>query len=118
MSLDFDYKECDDNLLTDEHYEQTVQNVVFHSLFVGMPKITEENWSLFAMRCALYDQASNGYEYSSRTPLEWAEIVRPWVGLRTNADDITDAAFNKKIREETERTMLVMRTRAAEKLGA
>lgn len=111
MSLDFNYRDCDDNLLTDEHYEQTCQNVMFHTIFVGMPKITKENWSQFAMRCAMFDQAGNFYDYASRTPLEWADVIYPWIGLTTNASPMTDAEFAKKIKEESERTMLRMRLR-------
>lgn len=109
MSLDFNYKDCDDSLLTDEHYSATCEFVVFQTMFVGMPQITRDNVEQFAMRILLFNAASGGI-FSPHTSSEVLDKVLPWVGLRTNASHMTDAAFYKKLRHETsEQTMRYMR---------
>lgn len=115
MSLDFNYKDCDDSLLTDEHYSATCEFVVFQTLFVGMPHITKDNVEQFAMRILLFNAASGGIfrVHSSGGAME---TVLPWVGLRTNASPMTDAQFYKKLRHETsEQTMRYMRMSNSEK---
>lgn len=102
MALNFDYRECGEEL-TDEHYGQTVETVVFNTMFVGINPITEENYVQMAMRCTIHD-AAQGALYGKTFP-EWIEVIRPWVGLRTNASPMTDAAFYKRVREITEDTM-------------
>lgn len=111
MALTFDYKNCNNDLLTDEHYKRTVEYVVFRTMILGMPKITEENWSLFVMRCFELECAQ-GY-VSPYTIKEIAEKVYPWIGLHTNATPLTDAAFAKKMKDIKENTMRIIRTEFA-----
>ena len=112
MSLDYNYSKCDDTL-TDEHFARTCELVVFHTVFVGMPEITRENFSEFAMRCAMYDLASAWP--GTRSIAEWAEIVHPWIGLRTNASHKTRAAFWKMIANEAAVVLFSIDYAAAEK---
>lgn len=99
MSLDFNYSKCDDDLLTDEHYSRTCESVVFRMMFVGMREITQQNYSEVAMRFAMFDAATG--TGNLRSILEWAEVVRPWVGLTTNVSTITDAEFWKRLRKNS-----------------
>lgn len=102
MSLDYDYRECDDALLTDEHFERTCMTVVFHTMFVGMPHITKDNYVEFALRWGLFEAAS-GHQTMSLG--ERVAMVIPWIGLRTNVTPMTKAQFRKRIAERIDHTL-------------
>lgn len=111
MALTFDYKECDQELLTDEHYERWTEYVVFNSMFVGMPHITQQNYSLFVMRVMQFNAATNS---GIKDAWELTKAVLPYVGLRTNASPMTDAAFAKELKRRSEYTMQQIRTSITE----
>lgn len=104
MSLDFNYKDCDKSLLTDEHYEQTCSLVVYNTMFVGINHITDESIFRFAQRVMILNASMNNV-YGPDSYQGWIDILRPWVGLRTNASAMTEAAFWKMCRERAQSTM-------------
>ena len=121
MALNFNYSECDKDLLTDEVYAESCETVVFLTMFVGMPRITHENFSEFVMRVMIFDAANGGIYVNRKTRFEWSEYIRPWVGLHTNAAPETSAAFWKRMRtntaEETMRGIRMWERAEAEKAG-
>lgn len=106
MALNYSFKNCDELVLTESHKERWTEFVVFHSMFVGMPSITRENWSQFAMRIMLWSAALNTWQYDAS---ELSAAILPFVGMHTNSVEFTDAKFSRRIREVSEDTMRTMR---------
>lgn len=114
MALTFDYGACNDTL-TDEHYSRWIEYVTFNTMFVGMPEITELNYSQFIMRVMMFNAARGDCVYNTS---QLTEAVLPFIGLRTNASPYTDAAFVKRLKDIQEDTMRSIRMGVAAQLNA
>jgi hypothetical protein len=101
MSLDFNYAKCDDKVLWDENdrMRPEVESIIWHTMFLGQNKITEENWRTFYCRYVSYRIANGqGEPYFSLAD------VKGMIGLHTNASTITEAAFKKDLVESLIKT--------------
>jgi hypothetical protein len=75
----------------------SLECLIWATIFVGINRITEENWKEFALRLRAWE-IGVGCISASNEPLE-AETVRRAIGLSTNASPETPAAFKKKLAE-------------------
>lgn len=93
MSLNWNAKDAENwHKLEDGHKE----SIIFHTMFLGINRITEENYQEFWKRYVQLNHA-NGWD-NYLTP----EDVHNAVGLHTNASPITPAAWRKKLNESLE----------------
>ena len=79
--------------------------LIWASLSIGLGKITERNVAEWVYR--LRRAAFEGHPLivqSDGTPWEITEdLIRPWIGLRTNVSDVSNAGFDKLMRQRTNR---------------
>ena len=89
----------------DEHGEQRlnglVECVIWATMFVGLPTITDANAEEFAVRLAQWEHGL-GCLSTRGTPITPDE-VRRCIGLTTNASSHTRAKFHKQLAEAMER---------------
>ena len=100
MSLDWSAKNVAnwESVNTDENWPW-IQAVIFDTMAVGIPQITESNYKEFRRRQFMARVALN---YSPKELTELAEtlteeFIHSLVGLHTNASSLTVTAFNKKL---------------------
>lgn len=90
---------------TDAHGEQRlngmIECVIWATMFVGIPKITEANAEDFALRLRQWENVA-GCISSRSTPITAAE-VRQCIGLETNASTKSKAAFKANVAQIAER---------------
>lgn len=96
MSLDFNgwanwAGEESDFVVGDSLYPE-VESVIFHTMFVGVPQITDATVREFWNRAVLLSRVR--YQ---QDPFFSEDLLRKMIGLRTNASPITRAAFNRKV---------------------
>ena len=79
--------------------------LIWASLSIGLGEITEKNLAEWVYR--LRRSAFEGKPLivdCDGTPGEITkELIRPWIGLRTNVANVTNAGFDKLMRERTGR---------------
>lgn len=68
---------------------------IWATIFVGLPRITEANWTSFAARCRAWETGV-GPISSSGEPLP-AEVFRRCIGLKTNASEKSLTSFKKDL---------------------
>lgn len=104
MSLNWDVTNVKDyeNLFNNDNSAVT-EAIIFHTIFVGISAITEANVETFFKRVYVYEKLfgptvsqldDNGGRSEYR--LRFSDIQKR-IGLRTNADNFTDAKFKSKI---------------------
>jgi len=90
MSLDWDVSKCEnsDELTAGDQWEFT-QAMVFATIGVGIGAVTEANWQEFYARMKL------GYYWNDAeiTP----DVVRRYIGMRTNVSFETRAKWLKRV---------------------
>lgn len=98
MSLNFDASNIENKeILTEklgsgrEVWSQETQSMVFATMYLGIPKITDETAGEFYRRYRMYATAQGQPQPGFLTE----NHVRQYIGLSTNASKITMAAFNK-----------------------
>lgn len=99
MSLNYNYAAVQDqtqavfvNAEGEAFPTPTMKTVVFYTMYVGISHITSTNYEKFYERYMAFNFAA-GYPDGTLS----LEGVKGLVGLYTNADIITDAAFKKKL---------------------
>ena len=79
--------------------------LIWASLSIGMGEITEKNLKEWVYRLRRF--AFEGKPLllnKDKTPYEITEeVIRPWIGLRTNIKNITNAEFDAIMRKRTNR---------------
>lgn len=100
MSLDWslvNVKDREVNFPPDEHgyMNDTVHNMIWWSIPVGLNRITEDNADLFWQRVVLWCAAS---EYGGPVPTRTQ--VRQLIGLSTNVSNRTDEEFANVLERE------------------
>ena len=102
MALQWDITKCNPPEFVDEHERQGFFNsMIYMPMFVGIPNITEDNWREFYTRVHTLEMLEGGFRnVITKTGLQSivfqpAEIQR-WVGLRTNASNMTRRQFMKE----------------------
>lgn len=76
--------------------------LIWATMFVGLNRITDENWQTFAERLRAWETAV-GCLSSNGEPIP-AETVKRHVGLSTNASTLTGPKFTKQLAEAGART--------------
>ena len=86
-----------EELLNDEQaVKQPYETIILSTMFVGFKSITEENFEKFYNRLNLLEKVNGAFLYKDRKPSYiQLEDVKRMVGLHTNANDKTRAAFLK-----------------------
>ena len=102
MALQWDITKCDPPEFVDEHERQGFFNsFIYMPMIVGIPNITESNWTEFYARVHALELLGGGFRNkvlkSGLKPILFtpAEIKR-WVGLETNASVLTRRQFSQK----------------------
>ena len=108
MSLNWDATRVEgiDNLTENER--GTLQALCFTTMAVGINEITPENAHEFYTRASFVEKvlgaSRRGFENGKDFPVFYSETdIRRFVGLRTNASRLTDAAFRKNVWESHQR---------------
>lgn len=96
MALHYEWKDCENWRDMSEGLRRAI---VFSTMYVGIARITEENWETFAIRLRMWDMAV-GNSGDECIPIQ---AIKKAVGLYTNASTLTDSQFNKKIVEAMKR---------------
>lgn len=92
MSLNWNAKDAENwNKVSDGAKE----SLIFHTMFLGINRVTEDNYRDFYRRYIQFNRAQ-GYEEPYYLT---AEDVHNAIGLHTNASPITPAAWRKKLAE-------------------
>lgn len=96
MSLNWNAQDSEN---WDKLHDGAKESIIFHTMLVGINKITEDNYQEFYKRYVQLNR-SNGWDLKDNylTP----EDVHNAVGLHTNASTLTQAAFRKKLTESLE----------------
>jgi len=102
MALQWDSTKCNPPEFVDEHERQGFfSTFIYMPIFVGIPDITEDNWREFYTRVHTLEMLDGGFrnkitikglEPIMFTPTE----IQRWVGLRTNASNMTRRQFMKE----------------------
>lgn len=102
----------------EERWHPVTETLVFMSLFIGMPTITEGNAAEFYTRTRMYETVFGPslIKDGEFAMLTW-EHVQSHIGLRTNATPKTRAKFNGELtgylRRKAENTLREARETAA-----
>lgn len=78
------------------------ESLIWATMAIGMPSITEKNAREFAIRIAAFESAFGPFlyrinEYGSKRSLLTFEAIERRIGLYTNASSLTAAQFRKKV---------------------
>jgi hypothetical protein len=92
MSLNWNAKDAEN---WDKIHDGAKESLIFHTMFLGINRITEENYKDFYKRYVQLNRANGWDEPHYLTP----EDVHNAVGLHTNASTLTPAAWRKKLNE-------------------
>lgn len=93
MALSFDFTNVEDYSRIVDEDPNSIEFIVFETLFLGMNSITEENAGEFYARHKVYDGVSR---YPTRREVTPA-FIRQFIGLRTNASPLTETQFRTKV---------------------
>jgi len=97
MSLDFNYAQCDEKVLWDENdrMRPEVESIIWNTMFLGINKITEDNYRAFFVRYNMIGMArSNNF-----VPYFNLSDVKGMIGLHTNASTKSETVFKKECTE-------------------
>lgn len=85
--------------LVDENNWATTESIIFYTMLVGMPNISEANHEEFFTRVHFYEKLFGSIVYMIddnneriNYPITLSEVKRR-IGLRTNADTMTKSKF-------------------------
>jgi len=105
MSLNWNAEKVPDFERKRQENPEMLNCLIWASMSIGLGKITEKNVEEWVYR--LRRAAFEGHPLivqSDGTPCEITEdMIRPWIGLRTNVADVTNAGFDKLLRQRTKR---------------
>lgn len=105
MSLNWNAEKVPDLERKRQENPNMLDCLVWASLSIGLGEITEKNLAEWVYR--LRRSAFEGKPLivcRDGTPGEITEeLIRPWIGLRTNVSNVTNAGFDKLMRERTGR---------------
>ena len=82
---------------------QGCHNLIYLTMHVGMPRITEKNWKTFYARLYAWERITGACRFLrddkgiSRPLYFTAEEIRGFIGLGTNASKFTDAQWRKEL---------------------
>ena len=105
MALQWDITKCDPPEFVDEHERQGFFNsFIYMPMIVGIPNITESNWTEFYARVHALELLGGGFRNkvlkSGLKPIMYTKVeIKRWVGLETNASPITERKFLNKLRD-------------------
>lgn len=74
-----------------------IQVVVFMTMFVGIPEITDKNWQDFYKRARAWERV-HGTISSNNEPMS-QDLVKKFIGLYTNASRMTVTQFKNRLFE-------------------
>ena len=94
MSLNFNLTNC---ALTSDEIRTYGESVIFHTMFLGVQLQTDNDAEKFFSRYVTWCRAAGVDRFLTLS------VVRKFVGLHTNAVELSDAKFWKKVREMLER---------------
>lgn len=98
MALEWDVRKCDQSHCFDPDTKEmtsTCKSLIYATVIVGISEITESNYKEFACRLE-YDRRLYGcFSFSEGSAIP--ALVKPFIGMRTNATKLTRAQFEKKI---------------------
>lgn len=116
MSLNFDFRKCDINkdklwVEVDDgfggKYKDTApipKSVVFMTLAIGMPLITEKNYKEFWRRTDIHQRLYGGlFKIANQKENRWDDLLLTqddiihYIGLRTNAPSKTKQKFQMEL---------------------
>jgi hypothetical protein len=109
MSLDFNLRGIKDfeNVCFQERdgekdHTPRTRAMIWATMYTGIPHITEKNFEEFYVRVRLYERLFGAgverYEGGTHTPVYCTlDDVKKFIGLRTNADSMTDLQFDKRV---------------------
>ena len=105
MSLDWNGKDVPDFDRKAQENPAMLNCLIWASLSIGMGEITEKNLKEWVYRLRRF--AFEGKPLllnKDKTPYEITEeVIRSWIGLRTNVRTISNASFDKLMRKRTGR---------------
>ena len=105
MSLNWNAKDVSDFDRKQQENPAILNCLIWSSLSIGMGEITERNLKEWVYRLRRF--AFEGKPLllnKDKTPYEITEeVIRPWIGLRTNVRTISNASFDKLMRKRTGR---------------
>ena len=105
MSLNWNAKDVPDFDRKAQENPAMLNCLIWASLSIGMGEITEKNLKEWVYRLRRF--AFEGKPLllnKDKTPYEITEeVIRPWIGLRTNVRTISNASFDKLMRKRTGR---------------
>jgi hypothetical protein len=108
MSLDFDLRQITDK----EEKQKTnpyLDGLIWATMYVGIPRLTEKNLLQFYSRIKLYDQTmgeiwsrTNDDEGNLQRNFPTFDQVRDFIGLKTNATPYTNPQFFTRLKKMLE----------------
>lgn len=76
----------------------TGQMLIFATMSIGMSEITEENVGKFFDRISIYEKCVGPTRWQNGEPKYFTYWeIREYIGLKTNASNLTDVQFRKQI---------------------
>jgi hypothetical protein len=105
MSLNFNLSKVEnfEELSQDDDLNNITETLIFCTMFVGIPRITEANALEFYKRVSLYEKLFGSFIYAVDKDgnridhkIKLADVER-LIGLHTNADPLTEAKFRKRV---------------------
>ncbi len=108
MSLDYDFSECVGREDWSARDQDILDNLIWGTITVGLDRITEDNLSewLLRMRMARANNlAAFQMKYQNETGY-YIQLVhlRKFIGMRTNATELTRSKWLKKLMERIVRS--------------
>ena len=105
MSLDWNAEKVQDLERKREENPRMLDCLIWASLSIGLGEITEKNlkeW-VYRLRRAAFEERPLIIRQDG-TPYEITEeLIRQWIGFRTNVSNISNAAFDQIMRKRTNR---------------
>lgn len=99
MPLHYNWSECEnpDELSSDENAVMT-DTMIFMTMHVGIPEITEKNWEHFAERMFALQATGSFITTGEGKPYYITrEDVKRYIGLKTNASKLSIATFKTRV---------------------
>ena len=105
MALHWDISKVKDWKRKTKRNPYIVEILSMSTLLIGMDSITEQNVEEFCYRLNRYSTEVGPIAYKrNKRPVKWnIRTIRSWIGLKTNVCTISNAAFDKLVRERSGR---------------
>ena len=108
MSLDYDFSECVGREDWSERDHNVLDKLIWGTMTVGLHRITEDNLSEWLLRMRT-ERANNLAAFQMKYQNEtgyYIQLVhlRKFIGLRTNASELTRSKWLKKLMERIVRS--------------